>query len=298
MSNKKIHTTKEIKEYHISKLIDSLDCIDKNAFNRDKQRDCILSLYPNKKDRDIEHRDKSIFRGMVIPSLKYLGLIIGQGDFIRVSANGKLIIQSRFINPDLHQRVLSAVIYEIDETKLRLIENIRNFSSLTVKEFIDLINGKIDAFSERSKMAIVRKWLAIFKQVNLIRSSSKRILLHEEDQMKINEEKLQQVLIDIDVNSKNLDDFKKCFLDFYFELAKNSAGVVDIADLREKVSLKMIEEYRILTEDQFDIMLRKIPFETDEYIISLGKPMHARDKLFRYRDSYYRTIFLKMIKKG
>lgn len=298
MSNKQIPILKEIKEYHISKLIDCIDCIDKNAFNRDRQRDCILKIYPNKKEKDIEHRDKSIFRGMVLPTLRYLGFIIGQGDFIRVSANGKLIIESQRINHELHQRVLSAVIYEIDENKFHFIEKIRDFSSLTVKEFIDLINGKIDAFPERSKMAIVRKWLAIFKQVNLIRSSSKRILLNEEDQMNINEEKLQQVLIDIDVSSKNLDDFKKYFLDFYFELAKNSAGVVDIADLRERVSLKMIEEYRILTEDQFDIMLRKIPFETDEYIISFGKPMHARDKLFGYMDSYYRTIFLKMLKKG
>lgn len=297
MSNKQIPILKEIKEYHISKLIDCIDCIDKNAFNRDRQRDCILKIYPNKKEKDIEHRAKSIFRGMVLPSLRYLGFIIGQGDFIRVSANGKLIIESQRINHELHQRVLSAVIYEIAENKFHFIENIRNFSSLTVKEFFNLMNDKINAFSERSKKDILRKWLAIFKQVNLIESSSKRVLLNEEEKMNINEEKLQQVLIDIDVRSKNIDDFKKYFFDFYFELAKNSAGVVDIADLREKVSLKMIEEYMILTEDQFDIMLRKIPFETDEYIISLGKPMHARDKLFRYRDSFYRTIFLK-IKKG
>jgi hypothetical protein len=298
MNNKKKQKSREIKEYHISKLIDCIDCIDNNPFNRERQRDCILNLYPQKGGKGPEHLDKSIFRGMVIPSLKYLGLIRGEGDFIRASANGKLIIQSRHISHDLHHRVLSAVFYEIDKNKLRIIEEIRNFSPLTMKNLIILLNDEVDAFSDKSRQAIVRKWVALFKQANLIRLSSKRILPKEEDIIVTNDENLQQVLLDIDVKSKNLDAFKKYFFDSYFGLAKDSAGVVDIEDLREKVSLKMLEKYLILTENQFDIMLSNIPFETSEYIISLGKPMHARNKLFKYGDNYYRTIFVKLIKKG
>jgi len=298
MNNIKKQKSREIKEYHISKLIDCTQCIDNNPFNRERQRGCVLSLYPNKNGKSFEHLDKSIFRGMVIPSLKYLGLIRGEGDSIRASANGKLIIQSRHISLDLHHRVLSAVFYEIDKNKLRIIEEIRNHSPLTMKNLIILLNDKIDAFSERSRRDIVRKWVALFKQANLIRLSSKIILPKEEDIIVINDESIQQVLLDIDVKSKNLNAFKEYFFNSYFELAKDSAGVVDVEDLREKVSLKMLEKYLILTENQFDIMLGNIPFETSKYIISLGKPMHARSKLFEYGADYYGTIFVKLIKKG
>ncbi|MEX0596215.1 MAG: hypothetical protein WD512_06910, partial [Candidatus Paceibacterota bacterium] len=85
--------------------------------------------------------------------------------------------------------------------------------------------------------------------------------------------------------------------DAYFELSKDSAGVVPIVELRNKVSIKLLTEDRIiLTEDQFDEMLRNVPFETEKYIISLGKPMGAREKLFAYKGNYYITIFIRVLK--
>jgi len=298
MTNKRMPLIKEIKEYHMSQLIDCLECIDKYAFNRDKQKDCILNLYPNKKEKSVEHRDKSIFRGMVIPSLRYLGLIIGYGDFIRVSANGKLLIESQLIDHELHQRVLRAVIYEIDKNKFYFIDIIRKFPSLTVKEFFNLVLNRINAFSERSKKDRMKKWLSILKQVKLIESSSQKILMDEEAKMCIDKEKIHQVLKDIDVSSKNRDYFERYFFNAYFELSKGSAGIVDIVDLREKVSINMLRENKvILTENQFDGMLKNTPFETAKYIISLGKPMGAQEKLFEYKGDYFGTLFIKTRKR-
>lgn len=103
-----------IKEYRINKLKACLRCIDDHPFNRDKQKDCILNLYPGKSE-------KSVFRGMIIPSLRHLGLILGYRGFIRVSANGKIITESKILSDELHQRVLRAVMYEIDQNKFKLI---------------------------------------------------------------------------------------------------------------------------------------------------------------------------------
>ena len=56
-----------IKEFRIARILACLNCFACHPFDRNKQRECILSLYPGK-------TEKSVFRGMVIPSLRRLGL--------------------------------------------------------------------------------------------------------------------------------------------------------------------------------------------------------------------------------
>ena len=96
-----------------------------------------------------------------------------------------------------------------------------------------------------------------------------------------------------------MEYFKKCLFEAYFGLRKETAGIVDIADLRENVAVKLLRENKIiLTENQFDEMLRKIPFATDSYIISFGRPMGAEEKLFKYKDNYFRTLSIHFSKRG
>lgn len=286
MNGKKIPL---IKEYRIDRIKKCMECVDRYAFDRDNQRDCVLNLYPDK-GKSLEHRDKSIFRGMVIPSLRYLGLSVGYGNFIRVSTNSKLIIESQLIDQELHNRALRAVICEVDKDIFHFINIIKNSLPLRAKEFINDMCNKIEGPSEKQKKERISHWLSILKQVELIIYSSKEI--------SINEEKLRQTLKDMDVGLKNPMAFEKYFFETYFELSKDSAGVVDIEDLRESVAVKMLKEHKvILTEKQFDEMLRNVLLETNEYIISLGKPMGAREKLFEYKGNYFRTIFIKPRKR-
>lgn len=277
-----------IKEYRIDKIKSCLKCIDKYSFNRNKQKECILSLYPDKKDKDSEHKEKSVFRGMVIPSLKHLGLIIGYGDFLRVSANGKLIIESELMSKNLHQCVLRAVIYEIDQNIFQFIDVFRDTDSISIQNFLQLMN--INAPSEKQKKERISHWFSILKEAKLINHNAQNITL--------NEHKYNQILSDVDVDNKNMEDFKKYLFEVYFELSKETAGIVDIADLRENVAVKLLRENKIiLTENQFDEMLRKIPFATDSYIISFGRPMGAEEKLFKYKDNYFRTLSIQVFKR-
>lgn len=287
MNNKKIPL---IKEYHIETLEKCLECFDKHPFNRERQKNCVLNLYANKKGRSLEHRDKSIFRGMVISSLKYLGLIVGDGDSFRASANGKLIIESQSIDAELHDRVLRAVTYELDKKIFGFTAIIRNHSSLNEQEFINEMSSTIEAKSEKQKKERIVHWTSVLRQVGLITCSAQA--------MSVNEEKYRETLRDADMKMKNNEAFKRYFFAGYAELGKSSAGVVDIVDMRQIVSVSMLRELKvILTEDQFDEMLGSIPFETSEYIISFGKPMGAQEKLFKYRNSYFRTLFIKTLKR-
>lgn len=284
-SNKKIPL---IKEYRVDKLKNCLKYIDTYSFNRDKQKEFILSLYPDKKDKDPEHKEKSVFRGMVIPSLRHLGLIVGYGDLLRTSANGKLIIESELTNKNLHQRVLRAVIYEIDQNIFQFIDVLRENDSINIRNFLQLMN--INAPSEKQKKERISHWFSILKEVEIINYNAKNIIF--------NEHKYNQILSDVDVNNKSMEDFKKYFFNAYFELSKKTAGIIDIADLRENVALKLLRENKIiLTENQFDEMLRKIPFATDDYIISFGRPMGAEEKLFKRNGNYFRTLSIKFFRR-
>lgn len=284
-SNKKIPL---IKEYRVDKLKNCLKYIDTYSFNRDKQKEFILSLYPDKKDKDPEHKEKSVFRGMVIPSLRHLGLIVGYGDLLRTSANGKLIIESELTSKNLHQRVLRAVIYEIDQNIFQFIDVLRENDSINIRNFLQLMN--INAPSEKQKKERISHWFSILKEVELINYNAKNIIL--------NEHKYNQILSDVDVDNKSMEDFKKYLFKAYFELSKETAGIIDIADLRENVALKLLRKNKIiLTENQFDEMLRKIPFATDDYIISFGRPMGAEEKLFERNGNYFRTLSIKFFRR-
>lgn len=53
----------------------------------------------------------------------------------------------------------------------------------------------------------------------------------------------------------------------------------------------------IVTEEQFDELLRGVKFATDDYIISLGRAMGAEEKLFKHEDNYYRTVSIRFLNK-
>ena len=278
--NKKIPS---IKEYRVDKLKRCLKCIDKYSFNRDAQKECILNLYPDKSE-------KSVFRGMVIPSLRHLGLIVGYRDFLRVSASGKLIIESELTSKNLHQRVLRAVIYEIDQNIFQFIDMLRNNDRITTQNFLQIMNTIIDAPSEKQKKERIYHWLSVLTQVGLINYDAQNITF--------NQPKYNQTLSDIKIDYKNAGDFKKYLFDVYFELSKETAGIVDIADLRENVAVKMLRDNKIiLTENQFDKILRNTPFATDDYIISFGRPVGAEEKLFEYKGNYFRTLSIQLFRR-
>jgi len=273
-----------IKEYRIQRLTKCLECFDKFAYHREKQRDCVLKLYPNKSNKTLEHQEKSIFRGMVIPSLRYMGLIIGFGDLIKPSANGKLIVESQF-DDELYERCWRTVIFEIDRRTFNFLEIIKQHK-FSKNNFIEILSGQIEGLSFRQKKERIEKWLSILHQAGLIEYSVC---------VNLNENNYKQVLLDIDPDSKDFERFCDYVTDGYYKLGRSSAGIVDIRELREAVALMFLKERHILTEEQFDHLFRKFITTTPYFHISLGEPMGADQKLFEYKSKFYKTIIMKRI---
>lgn len=272
-----------IKENRIDKLKASLKCIAAHPFDRRKQRDCIMGLYPGK-------TEKSVFRGMVIPSLRHLGFIIGHGGGLRVSANARIIIDSENIGGDLHKRSLRAVMYEVDKTKFGFIDTLVERIPIMWTGFLEKVVPTLDVPDGRIRERVV-SWLSILEQAELIDSITPKVDLNEENR--------KQAVYDLDTSNVNTEQFRTLLFEEYLRLGKKTAGIVDITDLRASIaSIMLVKEQKIVTEGMFDNLLRSIPFATDNYLISLGRPMGAEEKLFEYKGNYYRTISIEYLKGG
>jgi len=268
-----------IKEHRVMKLLKALLCFDKYAFDRNRQRECILKIYPKKSE-------KSVFRGMVIPSLRKLGLIVGYGQSIRLSANGKLIVKAYNKGKAEALRVLRVVFLEIDSEYFRIIEKIAK--SKRKKLRIDELQGM---FFENKKFPMDKKIKYRIKE----RIESWVNLLKECNILSVNQEVSLTEFYDRSLEDLEEYPFKKEFISVLIECYKKLISqvneLIDIEDIRREVGIFFYEKRGIiLTEKKFDHMLSVIPHMTKRYIIHLGRSMGAEEKLFFYKGKYYRTL--------
>ncbi len=274
-----------IKEHRIQKLFKVMNCFEQYPFNRDGLRECILQLYGDKEE-------KSIFRGMVIPSLRHLGLILGYDEDLRLSANGTLIVVARKKSEKEGLRVFRAVLTEIDDADIKILKTIakKNIDFSNLKQNL-VENEKIEAPSKKQARERINHWVSMLLETGLLAEENKKI-----DTARVI---LSQVEIDLDMETKK-DKFEKLFFDAYKSIFKKQENVpiVDIADIRTAVSTAFYSNHNlIVTERQFDVMLGGIKFATDEYIISLGRAMGAEEKTFIHENNYYRTISIRFLNK-
>jgi len=266
-----------IKEDRLQVILKILECMCDNKFNRDKMRQCILCLYPNKSE-------KSVFRGIAIPTLRRLGLIVGYDEYIRPSANGRLLLKSKY-NKRLHKDTIKTVFWEIDNSLFRFINTLKKLNSKMIP-FLHF-EKDVEGTEEYKK-----RWLKILSKCGLIKLTEEKKWAYRKISLKKDAVSLAENNLD---HRKKKRFFKEYLFRAYEELSVKSAGIVDIEDLRGEVALKVLEEKEeIITERQFDYLLRGIPLATDKYIISLGQPMGAEEKLFELNGKYYRTLSIKV----
>lgn len=278
-----------IKEYRVNDiLVNSLVCFDQYLYDRLRQRECVLKLYKTNKIKSLDHWDKSIFRGMVIPSLKYLGLLYGEKDSLAISANGKLLIESKKNDILLYKKALLCIIYELDNQIFQFLKMFIKKEYYFKKDFIEIMKNDIHGASEKQVVERINKWLSILNQVGLINMGN---------WVRLNVNNYDITLKISNYKNKSTNRFIKYLLTTYRILAQDMAGIVSIESLRKIICVEFLKQNQVVTENQFDDMLRSIPFESDSYQISLGKPMGAKEKLFKYKDSFYNTIYIKNIKK-
>ena len=273
-----------LKEYHLEKIVRALSCIKEHPYSREKQKECILTLYQGK-------TEKSVFRGMIIPTLRKMGLILGYETFIRISANGSIAVESKKISELLHQRTLQVLILDLDRKKFRFVDEMINvgFDKFTSEDdFKKMLAAKIVSPSYKQSIERVNHWLRILEQVGLLKENSI-------GELSLDVQVYEQANNDLSLTGAKITEFEKYLIESYQELRSKISVIIDIADLRERVAIKLLNNHKeILTESQFDERLREILVTNNKYIISLGRPMGAEEKLFLFKGKYYRTLTIKL----
>jgi hypothetical protein len=170
------------------------------------------------------------------------------------------------------------------------IEELKKYQNTTKRDLINLLSQKMKEISETQKNERINRWLNILEECRLVRFERRLIKLDEEN-CKRAESELNLL--------PSLPSFREILFKMYRSLPLNeTAGMVDIPLLRQQVAISYYNKHNvILTESKFDKLLGNLPLVTDEYIVSLGQPMGAEEKLFHYKGNYYRTLSITFFKK-
>lgn len=257
-----------------------VECVGNSPYNRDRLRDAVVALYDGK-------AEKSVFRGMAIPTLRRLGLIIGFGDLIRLSANGRLLYEALKMGKLYAKRVLGTIVYEIDTLEAGFLHEFSNKRHWPHAKFIEYFILKVNAPSSRSARERIQDWLGLLEYCDLI--------VERNGELSLNRQMVKQVADDADYKKKSRL-FKDLLSLAYNQLVKRARGMQShpIDELRAEVAIRILVQHeQILTEKQFDTLLVRFPKTTPEYLISFGRSMGADEKLFQFNGKYFQTISIR-----
>lgn len=273
------------------RVFDLLQSINTYPYDREGFENSILSLYPGKST-------KSVFRGMAIPTLRSLGLILGYNDIIRISANGALIFGAYQISQEEGFRALRSIQYELD-TSIGIINYVEELGSIPFDKFleywIDLVEitkGKSflkQELRDRAARERIVDWVNFLIYSGLLYNSNLYLCIYTE--------KLMSTRNDTNPYEQDKGEtFRELFFRCYKRIVSEQGGIntVEIELLRKELALRAYHQKRLLiTEKQFDELLERLPKTTSEYTITFGRSMGADEKLFHFQNQFFQTIFIR-----
>lgn len=277
-----------IKETDLDLLLETLACFEEHPLDRERQRDCVLSHYNVKQGQDLAFRDKSVFRGMVIPSLRYLGLIVGDGDYLRASSNGHLALTANRHSPTTRQQVIATLLYEIDGQSFHFLNFIssRRDTVDAAKKALTLECSSGPNLAQKRERVL--SWLALLWQANLVVDTGGFLLLSSLS---------REVQDNLVVDNNDVETWFKTGLFRAYDEAREANGVCDIVELRTSLAEnELLGHARIVTRNRFDQLMQRFHFEGQGYILSFGSPISGGQELLEYRGQFYKTLIINRTK--
>lgn len=273
------------------RIFELLECINDHPYDRDGFQEAVLRLYEGKSP-------KSVFRGMSVPTLRRLGFIVGYADVIRISANGALVHTARQESKSEGLRALRAVLLEMDD-QIGLLSYLENKSAIPIQGLIDDWTPRVDisdsrvAHKPKARNRAARErlldWVNFLTFAELLYSSGQNV--------RVDARRLTQTRNDVDANtSEKRESFEKNLFKAYRRIVFEQLGIktVEIEHLRRELAVRAYEQSHLLiTEKQFDVLLKGLPKASDEYTIAFGRSMGADEKLFFFQGKYYQTVSIR-----
>lgn len=271
-----------IKERRSERLFKSLLCIDNNRYNRSEQVSCVLKLYDNAP----KNKEKSIFRGMVIPTLGKLGLILDYGKMVKPSENGRLLLLGKLLGNDISKFVEGQILADLDLETFHFLDIIEKEGPEKLKVMEKLLALTTGDCPDKQKLERVNNWLTLLDKGELVKKSRESITLNLDFLNTLHQQNEEAL--------KKIKEFRHETLSTYSKLAKETQGIVDIEEIRIEVCGSFLKKYnRVVTKRIFDQMLSDLIREETKLIITLGHSMGKGEKLLKMDGEYYRTIYIR-----
>ena len=273
------------------RIFELLKCINDHSYDRNGFQEAVLELYPGKSP-------KSVFRGMAVPTLRSLGFVVGYADVIRISANGALIHAARQESRPEGLRALRAVLLEMDDG-IGILSYLEDKSAIPIQVLIDDWTRKVDISDSRvthkpeaqnrAARERIRDWVNFLTFAESLYTSGQDI--------RADIQHLIQTRNDIDASTpEKRAGFDENFLKVYKRIVVEQNGIrtVEIEHLRKELATRVYGQSRLLiTEKQFDALLKEFPRTSDQYTITFGHSMGADEKLFFFQGQYYQTVSIR-----
>ena len=272
-----------IKEHRLPRLLEALRCIREHPFDRDAQRDCVLSLYNDMRSASPEHADKSVFRGMILPSLRHLGLIVGESEYIRLSADGHLIC----CDGSPGREVLGAIqvlFADIDRRRFGLLSEI-NGPDASKHSTLDDLSAIVHLAKPGQRRERIASWVSLLASSGLVTLDSRSGAVTVVDSA-------YSRALDAGKQTKFLSDWAQRNFFSAYKTGRDAAGICDIEALRIALVEVGLRDGLTLTTTLIDSLVIEIPFETMEWHVSFVSPMGWIERPLLYRNRPIQTILL------
>ncbi len=240
-----------------------------HQFDRDGFRLAVMELFAADKE------EKSVFRGMAIPTLRALGLLLGFESELRLSSDGALVAageEARSKEP------MAQILREIElELELRAVWTSRAQPMVAVVDELcrlDQAEGAIVAETRRR----VGRWLSYLEFFEVVtRTNDKYRRLPTRRDM-----------------SLSADEFGRRLVAAYRALSPKTIGEpsVSIDDVARVVALRSLDEGIVVTRRTFDELLGDC-ISRGRVSVHLHRSMGAGQRLFRWHEGTYESLSIR-----
>ena len=151
--------------------------------NRNELREHVLSMFENTDE-------KSVFRGMYIPTMRAIGLTLGFGQDIRCSSNGRLLFEAYSMSNNEGKRVLGKILVEIDENSYAIMTFLRTQLGADQKSVVDFVTSKDISLGqaplpEKVAKERIRKLMRYLIEGGIARQENSRYILDDNSYQQI-----------------------------------------------------------------------------------------------------------------
>jgi hypothetical protein len=250
----------------------------------------IVRFYRKNSSRVHPPSEKNIVRAVTLTSLRHLGLVQGIWPHVRLTANGRQVLDNLNHGPSEASRVLGRIVLDVDEARAHVVSTLQDAQGgLDEAELLKELARRFRSESEESKRVLedrLAKWLLWLDYFELVSTRQD------------NRYELNKPLIEAYRSNKHFELTKEEFLQKLFakyqELRVGRPDLVymPIPDLRDAVC----QEVPGMLHNDFYKLLVSIKRNTEKYSILLSEPMTRQEGGLRLDNKYF--YYVAIFKKG